>query len=213
MKHFYKYPRTPHLPWSMGSNNDDKFVDEDFIKSFNGRRISITEKMDGENTNMYPDRYHARSIDSMDHQSRHYVKGIWGRIKHEIPRGWRICGENMYAKHSIYYDNLDDYFLVFSIWNDKNVCLSWKDTKEICNSLSLSTVPEIKGINIFNENELIELSKALDPKNQEGYVIRYPGEFPYKDFKHNVAKYVRENHITTNDHWMFKKIEKNKLRS
>ena len=47
MEDFFKYPRTYHLPWSLGSTNDDKFM-EDTV-SFIGKRIVITEKMDGEN--------------------------------------------------------------------------------------------------------------------------------------------------------------------
>lgn len=42
-----KYPRTPHLPWSPGATSDDKYIQD--LNSFKGRKIVITEKMDGEN--------------------------------------------------------------------------------------------------------------------------------------------------------------------
>jgi len=200
---FFKYPRTYHLPWSPGSTNDDKFIEN--TDSFQGMTIVITEKMDGENTNMYSDRIHARSIDSKDHDSRHYVKGVWGRIKHKIPNGWRICGENLFAKHSIYYENLTDYFMVFSIWDENNDCLSWFDTVDFCNLLNLTTVPLID-ITTFNEDYLKNLSDNFDTVNKEGYVIRNINPFHYNNFNQNVAKWVRKKHITTNQHWMFQEI-------
>ena len=35
----------------------------------------------------------------------------------------------MFAKHSIYYDNLTTYLYGFHIW-DNHKCLSWKETLE-----------------------------------------------------------------------------------
>lgn len=209
MKDFYKYPRTYHVPWSLGSTNDDKFHEN--MSSFEGMTIVITEKMDGENTNMYPDKYHARSIDSKDHESRHYVKSIWGRIKHEIPDGWRICGENLYSKHSIFYDELPDYFMVFSIWDENNICLSWNDTIDFSKFLGLITVPVIN-ISIYDEKYLKNLVNELNLEKQEGYVIRNYKSFHYDDFTKNVAKFVRASHITTDEHWMFSKTIPNQIK-
>lgn len=211
MKDFYKYPRTFHLPWSLGSTNDDKFLES--VEPFIGMPLVITEKMDGENTNMYPDRYHARSIDSKDHPSRHWVKSIWGNIKHEIPEEWRICGENLYAKHSIFYENLESYFMVFGIYDEYNVCLGWEDTEDICKSLGLITVPVIARNVIFNEKELRELADKVDIEKSEGYVIRRYDEFQYDDFIKNVAKWVRPKHVTTDQHWMYQKIVPNQLKN
>lgn len=49
----YKYPRTPHLPWSPGATKDDVRCINTEI--FTGKRVVITEKMDGENTTLYSD--------------------------------------------------------------------------------------------------------------------------------------------------------------
>lgn len=209
MVEFYKYPRTYHLLWSLGSTNDDKFLESP--DAFIGKTIVITEKMDGENTNMYPNKIHARSMDSLDHPSRHYVKGMWGQIRNEIPEGWRICGENLYAKHSLYYDNLESYFMVFSIWDENNMCLSWKDTVDISKSLNLVTVPIIDTI-VYDEEYLKKLANNFDTDKKEGYVIRNIESFHFNDFTDNVAKWVRPKHITTNEHWMFQEIIPNKLK-
>lgn len=112
-----------HLPWSRGYTDDDKILRN--TDHFTGQEVVITEKMDGENTTMYPGFIHARSLDSKDHPSRHYVKTLHGGIKYLIPEGYRLCGENVYAKHSLLYSALPSYFMLFSVWNELNVCLSW----------------------------------------------------------------------------------------
>src|SRR5690554_4811700 len=109
----HKYPRTRHLPWSPGASHDDLVSRE--VESFVGQRIIVTEKMDGENTTLYRDHLHARSLDSRHHPSRDWVKALHGRIAHEIPERWRVCGENLYARHSIGYEALPSYFMLFSV--------------------------------------------------------------------------------------------------
>ncbi len=209
----YKYPRTYHVPLSPGTTSDDKIKHD--MSCFDGKTVIITEKMDGENTSLYRDYTHARSLDSNNHPSRNYVKGIWGKIRHLIPEGWRICGENMYAEHSIHYDNLEDYFLVFSIWNDKNECLSWEDTKKMCQELGLKTVHVIKTAHIFDPIHIHQLGLFIikQTSSVEGFVIRNAESFHYNDFSDNVVKWVRENHIQTDEHWMSKPIIKNNLKS
>ena len=123
-----KYPRTYHLPWSPGKTKDDKTIES--TEHFQGKYIIVSIKMDGENTTMYRDGIHARSLEYIPHKSRDRVKALHASIAHNIPKDWRVCGENMFAKHSIHYKNLDDFFLMFSIWNEKNECLSWKETEE-----------------------------------------------------------------------------------
>lgn len=205
-----KYPRTMHLPWSRGYTDDDKILRN--TDHFKGQEVVITEKMDGENTTMYPDFIHARSLDSKDHPSRHYVKTLHGGIKYLIPEGYRLCGENVYAKHSLSYSALPSYFMLFSVWNELNECLSWDETEEWAERLGLVTVPVLyRGI--WDE----EAAKACYTKQsgcggeQEGYVVRLASAFAYDDFKHSAAKYVRKNHVQTDEHWLSKPVEANHL--
>ena len=108
---YIKYPRTYHLPWSENITDDDRIIKS--LDKFKEGRIIITEKMDGENTTMYCDYIHARSVDGRHHPSRNYVKQFRSSISHEIPEGWRVCGENLYAVHSIRYEDLSHYFQGF----------------------------------------------------------------------------------------------------
>lgn len=213
---YIKYPRTYHLPWSPNLQNDDrKHENVDFFRSKN---IVVTQKMDGENTSLYRDKCHARSLDSKHHESRSIIKSLHAQIAHEIPEGWRICGENLYAKHSIYYSHLKSYFYVFSIWDENNICLSWEDTKAYADMLGLSVVPEIGSLKVIHVEELkTKLDKmwnnliSTSADDVEGYVIRNVASFSYKDFRREVAKYVRKNHVQTDKFWMTQPVVPNKL--
>ena len=202
----YKYPRTPHLPWSPGATNDD--VCHDDIEIFSDKSIVITEKMDGENTSIYCDSIHARSIDSRFHPSRTWVKSLQAKIGYRIPKGWRICGENLYARHSIAYENLPSYFMGFSVWNSENHCLSWRETKKWLRQFDIPTPREIyRG----PWDESIVKSITIDTSEVEGFVVRLEDGFSYKEFKNSVAKWVRKNHVSTDKHWMHQAVITNGL--
>lgn len=203
----FKYPRTLHCPWSEGITNDDKVHSS--MDQFHGHEVVVTEKMDGENTTMYCDYYHARSLDSKHHPSRNYVKQLWGnKVKHVIPKNWRLCGENLYARHSIAYDNLEDYFYGFSLWDDTNTCLDWDFTVDFFNSIGITPVKVIyRGI--YNEDAI---KNSWNSNNSEGYVIRPACSVPYEKFGKYFAKFVRKNHVQTDTHWMKAEIVKNKLK-
>ena len=212
MSDYYKYNRTYHFEWSPGLQNDDRRQEDYSVLETSPGGIIVSIKMDGENTSMYPDRIHARSIDSKDHPSRHYVKGLWGGIKHLIPEGWRICGENLYGKHSIFYNDLESYFYVFSIWDETNTCLDYGNTLEVCRELGLYHVPVIYE-GKYDEQLLRDLPNWPEMDGQEGYVVRTYQSFKYEDFNKHVVKYVRKNHVQTDEHWMFQQVIPNKLRT
>jgi len=210
--HFVKYPRSYHAPWSGCIGKDDKIQTN--LDLFN-EELVITEKLDGENTTMYNDYIHARSIDGNSHHTQSWVRNFHSTIAHDIPHGWRICGENMFAKHSIKYDNLESFFYIFSIWNEKNECLSWDETTEWAQLLNIPTVPLIYMGKWDGKPEKIHdfvWKKKYDETQHEGYVIRSAGQFHYSQFRNKLLKYVRTNHVTSASHWKFERIEQNKLK-
>lgn len=207
-----KYPRTSHLQWSSCISTDDRIIES--LDRFEGQRVIVTEKMDGENTSLYTDYYHARSVDSKNHLSRNLAKALHAKFAHDIPKGWRLCCENLYAQHSIAYTNLESYLYGFSIWNDRNVCLDWDSTVEWFNLFGLPTVPILYD-GIF-DCELIKgfYNAKSDWATKEGYVVRIASEFGYGEFRKVVGKYVREKHVQTTKHWMHgQPIVANQLKS
>ena len=207
-----KYPRTYHLPWSPGVGKDDRKWSDDTLQFYNDTKpeVVVTMKMDGENTSMYTDGLHARSLDYDPHESRNYIKALHAKIAHDIPQGWRLCGENLYAKHSILYTNLPGYFLVFGIWNQANLCLSWQQTTEWAELLGFPTVPVIyKGP--WSEN-LIRSIK-IDTEAHEGYVVRPTAPFHFRNFRKVVGKWVRPQHVQTHGGWKRHKVTPNILQT
>ena len=237
---YYKFPRTYHFDFSENLQNDDKMLLS--LDGFLGKEVVVSEKIDGENTSMMSDYIHARSLDSGDHLSRHWVKALHGTIKHQIPKGWRICGENMFALHSIYYTGLTSYFYVFAIFDENNTCLAWKDVEDFSDLLGLQTVPVLyKGIwdkdlvsKCYTQKSILkgwtpkkEIKEFKDfrrkifdgeeissfaDESQEGYVCRIANAFDYSDYDKYVAKWVKKNHVQSSDNWMTEAVIPNKLK-
>lgn len=205
---FVKYPRTYHLPWSPGVTDDDRV-----LKSFGyleGREVVVTRKMDGENFSGYRAHCHARSLDGRGHWTRDWAKSFWYQRSYELPEGWRIVAENVYAKHSIKYTDLPGYLLGISVWDEKNVCQSWDDTKEWFQLLDMPMVEELwRGT--FDPEAIKKLHTPADDDKHEGYLVRLTDAFEYGDFNLSVAKYVRKNHVSSSNHWMHQAIEPNEL--
>lgn len=220
-----------NLPWSGSESSDDVWWHD--TKRFEGREVVITEKIDGECTTIYPDGHvHARSIDTDRHPSRSWVKQLAGTIAHDIPEGWRICGENVYAYHSVFYTNLPSYFLVFGIYDDQNNCVSWDDMWQLCELLGLYTVPVLyrgqwnekfvrdelwDGVGTYPTYETTDLHPkfpdTFSPCVAEGYVVRDAGMFHHGDFAEFCAKYVRPAHVKTSAHWLSRPVVPNLLKS
>lgn len=213
---YIKYPRTYRLPWSIDTAKnmkDDKLMKDDSV--FIGNEVVVTIKMDGENTTLYNDFIHARSINSGSHPTRNWVKGFWANISYMIDENMRICGENLYAKHTNTYDELESYFYGFSIWED-NTCLSWDETLEYFGIIGIPHVP-IMYRGIYDKEKILFIyEKQYKGNNCEGYVIRNANEFSYANFRYNVGKYVelgfKQAVNDSHGHWISQKITPNKLK-
>lgn len=201
-----KYPRTYHFSFSPGATSDDKVASSDLMLL--GKEILITEKMDGENTTVYNNYWHARSLTSK-HEVYHSL--LINRIRefqYMIPDGIRICGENLSVRHSIGYDNLIDWFLAFSVWEDET-CYSWDDSLIILEELGIKIVP-ILYRGKFSLDMIKDLATKTVSNGGEGIVVRNVDSFQYNDFSKNVFKYVRPNHVQTDEHWSKSEIVYNK---
>lgn len=217
-----KYPRTMNMPHSGSNSSDDVWWKD--CSRFEGKEIVVTEKLDGECTTIYPDGHvHARSIDTAHHPSRSWIKAFAAeKIAHQISDGTRICGENLFAWHSIFYTKLPSYFFVFGIYNDE-VCVSWDEVRDISLILGLETAPVLyRGV--WDEEKIgglwggvgefptYEDPDLKTPCPAEGYVVRLADEFPYQDFSECCAKYVRAHHVQTDQNWMTRKVIPNLLK-
>jgi hypothetical protein len=210
-----KYPRTYHLPFSSGATSDDKKLGDDYFDLFCGKEVVITEKLDGENSALTRENVYSRSH-AVPTRSPWSVN-LWGntgihwRIKDAIGSKEILYGENLYGIHSIEYSNLPAYFFLFAVRDDKR-WYSWNEIVEYSAILNIPTVPELyRGT--FKDQAQFERTienLATQPSafgdTREGVVVRVADEFPIvyggeDNFRFNVAKYVRANHVQTDEHW------------
>lgn len=206
---FVKPPRTFHLPFSQGRTKDDVGLSEADLSYLSDRRVVITEKLDGECTAIWgPDGYaHARSTDPLRrHPSRGRVKALAERIGRDIPKDWRVVGENVTAMHSIHYTHLAPhehwYFRPFGIWDERNRCLPWDETEEWCEMLGLLPVPVLyRGRFDHSVLRTLPYDAGTNGDEREGFVVRDADGFPFALHRRAVAKYVRSGHNQCGDDW------------
>lgn len=209
----YKYPRTYHHPLSETVVGDDKYILKDDLEKCYGKPYVCTIKMDGECTTIYSDGYtHARSIDSKHHPSRNIVKLIAYETGYKMNPSHRICGENLFAVHSIHYANLPSSFMAFSIW-DGETCLPWTDTFDILIRDYKLTPVYVVWNGILTEEIVKELWSEVNTEENEGLVFRPEDSFTMDDFSKKVFKLVRNNHVQSSSHWMHEEIKLNEFKS
>jgi hypothetical protein len=101
--------------------------------------------------------------------------------------------------------------MMFSIWDENNLCLSWDDTVVYAGVLGLELVPVLyRGL--WDENTIRSLEQSLDLTAKEGYVVRLASSFQYGAFRRSVAKFVRAAHVGSSHNWMQKAVVKNGLK-
>jgi hypothetical protein len=196
---YVHYPRTWHLPDSPRRTKDDC---AHHIIPFANQKVIASIKRDGENATIYADGYvHARSIDAPSHLSQTWIRNLAARLSYQLDPGFRLCGENLYARHAIQYDDLESYFDLFSVWDNNNISLSWSDVELWAQILDIPTVP-ILYRGPWNHNAIVSAFKAYQEQHgeQEGWVVRTADAFAYQNFKKNVAKWVRPHHNRTTVH-------------
>lgn len=213
-----KYNRTYHLPFSPGATSDDKVSND--INNLINRDIIITEKMDGGNASLEANGLFARTHASIPtHPSFDELKAFHAGIKYKIPADYQLFGENCFAKHSIQYSALPGYFLLFNVRNTtSNVWLSWEEVELWADEIGVPTVPVLFKGSIKNSSELEDVVSNLvkEPSacggDREGIVVRVAEQFFDSDFYRCVAKWVRKDHVTTDQHWSQQEIIRNKLK-
>lgn len=215
-----KYFRSMHFPFSPGTTSDDRITqDYSFLEN---KEVVILEKLDGENNSICEGGIYARSHGA--YAEKPWNNCIWSihdRIKHQLGEDNFVFGENMYAPHSITYEKLDAFFYVFGVREDGNF-LSWDDICLYAGMLNLPTVPVIKrGVFSDIKSEVEEIVKnpsvfgSIDsaegkPCTMEGVVVRTVDGFHQNDSDAHLLKWVRKDHVKTDEFWARRWITANR---
>jgi len=213
-----KYGRTYHYPFSPGTTSDDRIAHAYWSDLQKIETLVHTEKLDGENNclNKYGvfARSHAAPATSPWTAT---LREFWQRIKYELG-DLEIFLENLYAIHSIRYLKLEHHFYVFAA-REGEQWLGWEEVKFYAAMLDLPTVPQITAepmpvdqVQVSFEQRIKDIASGTSAFNSvdaatgkrcsmEGIVSRNAGGFSTDVFAHNVFKWVRKDHIKTDQHW------------
>lgn len=204
-----KYPSTPHWPWSQTVHRDDSYhlAPEYFV----GKNVVITEKLDGGNTLLHNGEVYARSTSAPSHagwmamvRKHHAYKTL---IDCGSPRFY--YGEDIYGIHSIEYAPINEAntYHLFAV-REEDYFVSWDTVEALAETMDIYTVPmayrgQFNTVDEITEffSEWIENGSIIGGGDCEGFVIRITDGFDATDFSMNVAKYVRANHVQTDQHW------------
>ena len=170
---FTKYPRTPHLFGSKGTE-DDRHLDEAESQAFiaDGSLI-VEEKIDGTNVGI---RFSDSGELVLQCRGHLITEGMhpqydlfkqWAAVKrpvleHRLENRFLLFGEWVYARHSIFYRKLTHYFFEFDIYDkEREVFLDLEARLALLEGTGIETVPVIHTGTIRPEEleDLIGLSQ------------------------------------------------------
>src|SRR5690606_6231534 len=127
---FIRFPRTPHLVW-LGADapGDDKLLAPDEADGLLSHEVIVEEKVDGTNIGLSVDeddmvRVQRRgenvSLDAPHPQFkplRHWLAMHRLPLVEGLGRTRILFGEWCYARHSVQYDRLPDWFVAFDVFD------------------------------------------------------------------------------------------------
>lgn len=175
MERIYKYPRTPHLEGSRFQQGDEDLNSVKFEKIKN-RFCVLEEKVDGANTGISFDKNGKMYLQSRGH----FLNGGYGEAQFDLLKTWAntciyrlwellgdryvMYGEWLYAKHTVFYDELNHYFMEFDIFDKREEkFLSTKRRKEFLKDYSF-----IKSVLVLKEGIVTskdEITASLSKSN------------------------------------------------
>jgi hypothetical protein len=152
---FIKYPRTPHLFGSKGTDDDKHLGDAESARFISDDSLIIEEKIDGTNVGI-----HFSAAGQMVLQCRGHLitEGMhpqydlfkqWAAVKRHVLEQrltdrFILFGEWVYARHSVAYRKLSHYFFEFDVYDKcRGAFLDLQQRIELLANAGIETVPVI----------------------------------------------------------------------
>ena len=164
-----KYPRTRHILDSRLQPGDGDLTAAGF-EEIAGRHLVVEEKVDGANAALSFDAEGRLLLQSRGHyltggsRERHFAlfkgwaNGIRDRLWPVLSRRFVVYGEWTYAKHTIFYDALPHYFLVFDVLDRATGrFLSTPARRSLLAGLPIASVPVLHEGSLGSAGELTAL--------------------------------------------------------
>jgi hypothetical protein len=152
---FIKYPRTPHLFGSRGTDDDKHLGDAESARFLADPSLIVEEKLDGTNVGVHFTSDGAVALQCRGHlitEGMHPQYDLfkqWVAVKRfaleeRLEARYILFGEWLYARHSVHYRGLSHYFYEFDIY-DKQIrdFLSLERRLALLDGTGLHTVPVV----------------------------------------------------------------------
>jgi hypothetical protein len=153
---FHKFPHTPHLIWlGEGTPREDKVLSKAESAEFLSGEVIVEEKVDGANLGLSvgPDgRLRAQSRGNYLNPSHCHAqwKPLWpwlARREDELVAALgsdlMLFGEWCYAKHTVPYNRLPDWFLAFDVFEvSSSRFWSTRRRNDLLAELGIVSIPE-----------------------------------------------------------------------
>lgn len=224
MPEFFRFPHTPHIAWlGQGMPRDDKVLAPHEVNELLSGDVLVEEKVDGANLgiSLGPEGQ-LRAQNRGQYLIAPYT-GQFSRLtswlgQHQLAlrdalsRDWILFGEWCAAKHSLDYDHLPDWFVLFDVY-DRAAGKFWSSERRdaLAASLGFAVVPALyRGPATLDS--LIELLRNSTSRYRngppEGLVIRRQSQH----WCEARAKLVRAEFTQTiSEHWRGRTIEWNSI--
>ena len=165
---FTKYPRTPHLFGSRGTD-DDKHLDEaDSLRLIADGSLIVEEKLDGTNVGIHLTTAGRMVLQCRGHEitpgmhAQYDLFKQWTMVKRPVLETMLedrliLFGEWLYARHSVHYRGLPHYFFEFDIYDkERQAFLDLNARLAKLEGTGIHTVPVIHRGSVKRE-ELVDL--------------------------------------------------------
>ncbi|GBC60829.1 DNA ligase [Desulfonema ishimotonii] len=220
--HFYKFPSTPHLAVLKGNSvRGDKVLTDAEQHTFLRKKIIAEEKADGANLGISFDSSGNLVLRNRGTLIRPPYSGQWKKLSEWLPSRLDtffdgltdrliLFGEWCYARHSVEYNRLPDWFLGFDIFSKKEgrfFCVLRRNT--LLRELKVVPVPEIsQGIFTIAELQSLMSASQLGNRPAEGLYLR----LDQGDWLKQRTKLVRPEFVQSiGEHWSRSAITPNRL--
>jgi len=152
---FVKYPRTPHLFGSRGTDDDKHLGEPESSRFLADVSLIVEEKLDGTNVGIHFTGEGAMVLQCRGHlitEGMHPQYDLfkqWGAVKRPVLEDrlsdrFILFGEWLYARHSVHYRGLPHYFLEFDIYDkDAGAFLDLESRLILLEGTGIQTVPVI----------------------------------------------------------------------
>ena len=219
---FFKFPSTPHLATMPGVDiRGDKVLTESERDEFLRHELTVEEKVDGANLGLSFDangNIRAQNRGAYLHLpgSGQWKKlGEWlalhtDALFEHLSDRYILFGEWCYAQHSIFYENLPDWFLAFDIYDrEAGRFLASTHRNRLLAEMHISQVPGLeRGRFTYPEVQKLLSQSKLTDQPAEGVYLR----IDHGDWLEQRAKLVRPAFIQAVErHWSRSAIRPNRL--